>query len=57
MPVILCISLSVTKNMKTGYLLEHFPIIKASRQSWKIEHKLFNILLLIICAVTAGTDG
>ena len=42
--------------MKTGHLFEHFSIIKDPRQSWKIEHKLFDILLLTICAVIAGTD-
>ncbi len=32
--------------MKAGHLFEHFSIIKDPRQSWKIEHKLFDILLL-----------
>ena len=43
--------------MKTGHLFEHFSIIKDPRQSWKIEHKLFDILLRTICAVIAGADG
>jgi predicted transposase YbfD/YdcC len=43
--------------MKAGHLFEHFSIIKDPRQSWKIEHKLFDILLLTICAVIAGADG
>ena len=43
--------------MKTGHLFEHFSIIKDPRQSWKREHKLFDILLLTICAVIAGADG
>ena len=43
--------------MNTGSLFEHFSIIKDSRQSWKVEHKLFDILLLTVCAVIAGADG
>ena len=42
--------------MKTGHLFEHFSIIKDPRQSWKIEHKLFDILLLTICAVIPVHD-
>jgi len=47
--------------MKNNYasrpFFEHFSIIKDLRQSWKIEHKLFDILLLTICAVIAAADG
>lgn len=43
--------------MKAGNLFEHFSIIKGFRQSWKIEQKLFDILLLTICFIIAGADG
>jgi predicted transposase YbfD/YdcC len=43
--------------MNAGSLFEHFSIIKDPRQSWKIEHKLFDILLLTVCAVIAGAEG
>jgi hypothetical protein len=43
--------------MNAGSLFEHFSIIKDPRQSWKIEHKLFDILLLTVCAVIAGVEG
>ena len=43
--------------MNAGSLFEHFSIIKDPRQSWKVEHKLFDILLLTVCAVIAGADG
>ena len=43
--------------MKAGHLFEHFSIIKNPCQSWKIEHKLFDILLQTICAVIAVADG
>ena len=42
--------------MNEGNLLENFSIIKDKSQRWKIEHKLFDILLLTICAVIAGAD-
>lgn len=42
--------------MKAGRLFEHVSIIKDPRQSWKIEHKLFDILLLNIRAVIADAD-
>ena len=43
--------------MNAGSLFEHFSIIKDPRQSWKIEYKLFDILLLTVCAVIAGVEG
>ncbi len=43
--------------MNAGGLFEHFSIIKDPRQSWKIEYKLFDILLLTVCAVIAGAEG
>ena len=43
--------------MNAGSLFEHFSIIKDPRQSWKIEYKLFDILLLTVCAVIAGAEG
>ncbi len=38
-------------------LFEHFSIIQGPRQSWKVEHNLFDILLLTVCAVIAGAEG
>jgi predicted transposase YbfD/YdcC len=38
-------------------LMEHITIIPDYRQSWKIEHKLSDILLLTICAVISGAEG
>lgn len=32
-------------------LMAHITIIPDYRQSWKVEHKLSDILLLTICAV------
>ncbi|MCT4737214.1 ISAs1 family transposase [Raoultella ornithinolytica] len=38
-------------------LMKHITIIPDYRQSWKVEHKLSDILLLTICAVIAGAEG
>lgn len=43
--------------MKTASLIDHLAIIKDSRQSGKVEHKLTDILLLTICAVISGCEG
>lgn len=37
--------------------MAHASIIPDYRQSWKVEHKLSDILLLTICAVTSGAEG
>ncbi|ENC1058587.1 transposase family protein, partial [Escherichia coli] len=34
-----------------------FSIIPDDRQVWKVEHKLSNILLLIICVIIFGAEG
>ncbi|SUI45322.1 Transposase [Salmonella enterica subsp. indica] len=38
-------------------LMTHITIIPDYRQSWKVEHKLSDILLLTICAVISGAEG
>lgn len=38
-------------------LMAHISIIPDYRQSWKVEHKLSDILLLTICAVISGAEG
>ena len=38
-------------------LLEHISIIRDPRQSWKIEHKLTDIIFLMVAAVIAGAEG
>lgn len=38
-------------------LISSLSVIHDPRQSWKIEHKLTDILLLTICAVIAGCEG
>lgn len=38
-------------------LLEHISVIRDSRQSWKVEHKLTDIVLLMVAAVIAGSEG
>jgi len=43
--------------MKTPSLVEQFFVIKNFRQGWKIEHKLTDILMLLICAVICGAEG
>jgi predicted transposase YbfD/YdcC len=43
--------------MNLEKLMEHISIIPDYRQSWKVEHKLSDILLLTICAVISGAEG
>ena len=43
--------------MELKKLMEHISIIPDSRQVWKVEHKLSDILLLTICAVISGAEG
>ncbi|ENP6246961.1 ISAs1 family transposase [Escherichia coli] len=43
--------------MELKKLMEHISIIPYYRQAWKVEHKLSDILLLIICAVVSGAEG
>lgn len=38
-------------------LMNSLSVIYDPRQSWKVEHKLTDILILIICAVIAGCEG
>ncbi|EDS2584754.1 ISAs1 family transposase, partial [Salmonella enterica] len=38
-------------------LMAHISIIPDYRQSWKVEYKLSDILLLTICAVISGAEG
>lgn len=38
-------------------LMKHITIIPDYRQSWKVVHKLSDILLLTICAVISGAEG
>lgn len=38
-------------------LLDHISVIKDPRQSWKVEHKLTDIVFLTIAAVIAGSKG
>ena len=43
--------------MELKKLMEHISIIPGYRQTWKVEHKLSDILLLTICAVISGAEG
>ncbi|CAD6165757.1 transposase family protein, partial [Escherichia coli] len=43
--------------MELKKLMEHISVIPDYRQAWKVEHKLSDILLLIISAVISGTEG
>ena len=43
--------------MNTANLLEQLATITDPRQSWKVEHKLTDIMLLAVCGVIAGADG
>ena len=43
--------------MNGSSLLEHISIIRDPRQSWKIEHKLTDIIFLMVAAVIAGAEG
>ncbi|WP_058910601.1 ISAs1 family transposase [Entomohabitans teleogrylli] len=43
--------------MELEKLMAHISIIPDYRQSWKVEHKLSDILLLTIYAVISGAEG
>ncbi|PJE78770.1 hypothetical protein CI610_02276 [invertebrate metagenome] len=43
--------------MNAFNLIDQLSIISDPRQSWKVEHKLSDILLLTVCAVIAGAEG
>tara|TARA_R110001599_G_scaffold253132_3_gene453360 strand:+ start:133 stop:1269 length:1137 start_codon:yes stop_codon:yes gene_type:complete len=38
-------------------LIEHFSIIRDYRQSGKVDHKLTDIILLVVCGVISGAEG
>ncbi len=38
-------------------LIEHFSIIKDYRQTGKVDHKLTDIILLVVCGVISGAEG
>ena len=38
-------------------LMNSLSVIYDPRQAWKVEHKLTDVLILIICAVIAGCEG
>ena len=38
-------------------LIEHFSNLQDFRQPWKVEHKLTDIFLLVVCAMIAGARG
>lgn len=38
-------------------LIEHFSIIRDYRQSGKVDHKITDIILLVVCAVICGAEG
>lgn len=43
--------------MTGASLLEHISVISDPRQSWKVEHKLTDIIFLMVAAVIAGAEG
>ncbi|RBP14899.1 DDE family transposase [Pseudocitrobacter faecalis] len=43
--------------MELKKLMEHISVIPDYRQAWKVEYKLSDILLLIICTVISGAKG
>ena len=43
--------------MELKKLMEHISIIPDYRQTWKVKHKLSDILLLTIYAVVSGAEG
>ena len=43
--------------MNAFSLIEQLSVLHDPRQSWKVDHKLSDILLLTICAVIAGAEG
>ena len=38
-------------------LIEHFSNLQDFRQPWKVEHKLTDIFLLVVCAMITGARG
>ena len=43
--------------MNTSNLIEQLATITDPRQSWKVGHKLTDIMLLTVCGVIAGAEG
>ncbi len=43
--------------MELKKLMEHISIIPDYRQTWKVKHKLSDILLLTIYAVVSGAEA
>lgn len=44
-------------EMNAFDLMNRLSVIYDARQKWKVNHKLADILLLVICAVIAGCEG
>ena len=44
-------------SMSTPSFLHYLSIIPDFRQSWKVQHQLFDILILVVCAVICGSEG
>ena len=43
--------------MNTSNLIEQLATITDPRQSWKVGHKLTDIMLLTVCGVIADAEG
>lgn len=43
--------------MSLSKLLDYISVIPNYRQQAKIDHKLMDILLLTVCAITGETEG
>ena len=43
--------------MNAFSLIKHLSNLQDSRQPWKVEHKLTDILLLVVCAMISGASG
>ncbi|WP_281645884.1 transposase family protein [Parendozoicomonas sp. Alg238-R29] len=43
--------------MNAHSLIKQLSELQDFRQPWKIDHKLSDILLLVICAMTGGAKG
>ena len=46
-----------SSDMNAFTLIDHFSKLQDYRQPWKIEHKLTDILLLVVCAMISGAKG
>ncbi|MVF13931.1 transposase family protein [Ketobacter sp. MCCC 1A13808] len=47
----------MTKSkMSHSSMLEHFKTVEDPRRAWKIEHPLFDIILLTVSAVIGGAE-